>query len=254
MLSDADVAVVNEIGDLCKLLYDGYHEDVDYTVEVAYHAEGCPWRGKALVTKEDCAVGCTLELEKRTRKIKRKGLLEQLKEFAKNRDTDRSPKAERGAPRVKVPGRPPGDMAGFFTLDEIECNIPYVVDRVLGEAGRDRTWAAQPTRAILIGLSAQAGFMIEAHPDQARELLKAARRWVSQAKRALKIEAESTIFDSVVCGNCGGGLSTPAGNRGDAAVRCVGTPDGPPCGEEYPPGEWLGLYQRSQHDRARERS
>lgn len=241
--------VIDEIRENCKLLYDGYYENVEFAVEVAYHRGDCRWHGRASVPKDDCE--CPVVVEKRVRRKKRHGLLQQLREFSQNRDTDRELKAERGAPRTKVAGRPPGDMEGFFTLDEIECNIPYVVDRALTEAGRDRTWAAQPTRAILMGLAGQTGFFIEAHPDQALDILRATRRWVEQARASLRISTRATVFESVTCGNCGGALSTPAGNRGETDVRCIGTPEQPPCGETYPPGEWLELYQRMSQDRAR---
>jgi hypothetical protein len=236
--------IVDRIDENCKLLYSGYTEHVDYNLEVAYHRNSCSHYGKSTIPKEDCE--CPVVNEKRVRQIKRKGYLDQLREFAQNKDTDRELKAERGAPRIKVAGRPPGDLGGFFTLDEIECEIPYIVDRVLEEVGRDRTWACQSARHILIGLANQCCHFADARPDQLRVIDKACSKWVATARSTLRISTRDTIFDSIVCGNCGGGLSTPAGNRGESDVRCVGTPEQPPCGETYPPGEWLTLYERSQ--------
>jgi hypothetical protein len=298
MLSEEARNLVVRIDENCKLLYEAYLEKVEYSLGVAYHIELCPHHGRSTKPK-DCP--CEVVHEKRVRQVRRPGLLDQLREFAANKDTDRNPKAERGAPRVKTAGRPPGDMGGFFALDELECDIPAVADRFLEAVGRDRTWAAQSVRLILLGLAGQvsaalssAGFeearldstMIDSGDDRlrdcedrlpdrkadlhgckddqgegdhgtkisdhetpfdhARKVDLAVTRWVDLARRTLKITVQETIFDKIVCGNCGGGLATPAGNRGDHDVRCVGTPTDPPCGETYPPGEWLRLYEDQQ--------
>lgn len=233
-------AIVERVEANCKLLYDGYIERVEYSVAVAYHRSTCQHHGSA--EAQDCP--CPVVHEQRVRNVRRPGYLQQLREFAQHKDTDRNPKAERGAPRVKSPGRPPGDMGGFFTLDELECDIPTVVDRALAEAGRDRTWAAQSVRKILIGLGCQVAHILAAgRPDVARDLDLASTRWVDSARSTLKITVGDSMFESVTCGNCGGALQTPHGNQGDADVRCIGHPDAPPCGETYPPGEWLRLYE-----------
>lgn len=243
MLDEEEQKIVNRVADNCQLLYDGYTEKVEYVVDVIYHRAECVNRNR-MESVPDVACTCPVAGEKRVRQVRRPGLLRQLRDFAANKDTDRSPKAERGAPRVKVPGRPPGDMANFLTLDEIECAIPLAVDRALEEAGRDRTWAASPVSSILIGLSGQVSYLIGAgRPDIARDLDKALQGWVRQARETLRITVGDAMFSTVVCGNCGGGLSTPWGNRGDHDVRCVGTPSSPPCGETYPVSEWLRLYE-----------
>jgi hypothetical protein len=243
-------AIIKRVGDNCKLLYEGYSEGVEFVVDVAYHRYGCEYHGKSHKPK---GCDCTVTREKRVRSIRRPGYLEQLREFAQHKDTDRNAKAERGAPRVKTAGRPPGDLGGFFALDELECDIPTVVDRALEEAGRDRSWAVQPVRLILIGLASQvAEILADGRPDVARDLDLAARRWVESARSTLKITVGDSMFDAVTCGNCGGALSTPWGNQGDADVRCIGTPTDPPCGETYPPGEWLRLYE--DHKRREGRS
>jgi hypothetical protein len=223
-----DVATMHtRIEDNCKLLQNGYNERVEYIVQVAYHSESCKYHAKTRVPKDDCE--CRVENETRIRNIHRPGYLQQLKEFAQNKDTDRNPKAERGAPRIKVAGRPPGDMGGFFTLDEIVVDIVRTVDIVLEEVGRDRHWAAMSVDNILIGLPNQVAQFMQARVDSARS--------------TLKITVGDSIFDKIVCGNCGGGLATPWGNRGEADVRCVGTPSAGPCGETYPMSEWIKLYE-----------
>lgn len=239
-LSGESKAILDRIEANCKLLHDGYHEKVDYFVEVATHPDTCKYHRKAFVPKPDCE--CPAVQERRVRQIKRPGLLAQLREFARNKDTDRNPKAERGAPRVKVAGRPPGDLGGFFALDEIECDIPVVIDRVLDEVGRDRTWTAERSVASsLAALHRLAAEFVGEYPDQARVLDTAAARWVRQARAALRISVGEAVFESVVCGNCGGGLSTPWGNRGEAEVACIGTVESAPCGHSYPVSEWIKL-------------
>lgn len=243
--------VLKRIEANCELLWSGYHERVDYVVAVAYHRAECPHHGgpsrpMSMTPGYDC--DCPMVDEKRTRKLRRKGYLSQLKEFAENKDTDRNPKAERGAPRVKTAGRPPGDLGGFFALDELSCDVIAVVDRVMEEVGRDRTWAANPVWEVLRGLSSQVGHFIESRPDQAREIDKAAARWVASARSTLRVSTSEAVFDSVVCGNCGGALGTPWGNESD--VRCVGSPAEPPCGHTYPMSEWVRLYEDHKRMRA----
>lgn len=235
--SEEEGRALKRIGDRCESLYKGYKEKVAYTVDVAYHRNHCEYYGGS--KRGDCA--CPVVKEQRVREINRMGYLEQLKQFSGNKDTDRNPKSERGAPRVKTAGRPPGDLGGFFALDEITCDIAYVVDRVLEEVGRDRTWASQPVKLVLMGLRGQVAEFLEERPDQVREIDKATKRWVDSARSTLKITTGDAIFESVVCGNCGGGLTTPWGTEFD--VVCVGSPADPPCGHTYPMSEWVALYE-----------
>lgn len=234
-------ALLMRIEDNCKLLYAGYSEKVEYKLSVAYHRNTCEHFGRTTSPRE-CP--CPVAEESRVRNQRRPGLLDQLKAFAANKDTDRNPKAERGAPRVKVAGRPPGDLGGFFALDELSCAIPATVERVLIEAGRDYTWACQSVNHTLMGLSVQVGNFAEERPDLVREVDRAVTGWVESARSTLKITTAESIFDAVLCGNCSvGALSSPWGNRGETDVRCIGTPSEAPCGHTYPASEWVRLYE-----------
>lgn len=236
--------IIRNIDENCKVLYDGYHENVEYAVDVAYHRGHCKYHGKSTLPKTDCE--CPIVREKRNRRVKRHGLLQQLQEYQQNKDVDRNAKAARGAPRVKTPKCHP-ELAGFFALDEIMSEIYREVDRWLEDAGRDRTWASQPVKLILMGLAQQAAHFAEARPDLVRTVDRRVERWVGVARSALKITVADSIFDSAVCGNCGGGLSTAHDAGGDMTmIRCVGTPTDPPCGEGYPMGDWLKIYESRQ--------
>ncbi len=242
--TEEEARIIKRIRDNCALLISGYQEAVEYTTKAYYHRGQCENYGNK-DTAGECE--CPTSNEKRVRRINRPGYLRQLKDFAANKDTDRAPKAERGAPRGKVPGRPPGDMAGFFAADELECAITAAVDRALEATGRDRSWAAQPVAAILGGLATQAGYMIdlgEIGKGVAEELDRSVSSWVDQARRTLRVNAGDAMLEGVVCGNCGGGLTTPWGSASEGLdVRCAGTPDRPSCGHTYPPSEWVALYE-----------
>lgn len=233
--------ILKRIEENCKLLYDGYSERVDYVVAVAYHRDHCKYFSKSTRPQEDCE--CPSMEEGRVRRIRRECLLDQLQEFAKNRDTDRNAKAERAAPRVKKAKLMP-ELNGFLAYDEIVSDIYSTIDRMLVEAERDRKWGAQQVKHILMGLSQQVGYFVESRPDVARMVDSSASRWVASARSALMITVGDSMFESVTCGNCGGGLATPWGNRGEADVRCVGSPTAPPCGETYPMAEWIKLYEQ----------
>lgn len=222
------------------LLTSGWSERVEYFVEVATHACG----RTAPLSTAHC--DCPTEKEKRSRGLRRPGLLEQLGDLKKHKDTDREPKAERGAPRVKTAGRPPGDLAGFFALDEITADVYATTDRVYEEAGRDRSYTATlPVREVLNGLAYQCGRFADERPDLVHELAKATDKWVRTAKQALRLTVSDAIFGDTLCGNCEvGGLAISWDNSSD--VRCIGTPGQPPCGHSYPMSEWVSLYEKGR--------
>jgi hypothetical protein len=220
-----DEVLLERLGNNCTALGAGWKERVDYTVPVTY-GDG------------------RIEHEKRVKYVNRESLLEQLRLFNQNRDTDRNPKAERGAPRVKTAGKPPGDVTGFLTLDEITCEAYSFLDRIFEEVDRDRLFLTQPLKAVLAGLTYQVRQFVESRPDLARDILKVTDKWVRQAKQALRMTVSEAMFGGTVCGNCAGGLAVAWDNSSD--VRCVGTPTEPPCGETYPMSEWVALYEKGK--------
>jgi len=236
--------LIDRLTENCEGLAKGYTEEVEQTVKVAYHSRECKYVGTA---PKDCS--CPVMNEKRTRRVPRKPLLEQLEEWQANCEPSRLPKAERGAPRVKTPKLHP-ELRGLLTLDEIVTDAYRVIDRALEEVGRDRTWTAQKATTMIGGLPMQAVYFVDEYPDVVRRLIRKTSTWLRSARSTLMITTGESIFDKVVCGNCGGGLSSPYGNRGEDAVRCVGSPESPPCGETYPPSEWITLYEQGAiHDR-----
>lgn len=226
----------------CKLLVSGYRERIEYQEPVKYHSPDCV---RATMKVAEC--DCRVEMETRARHVQRRGLLDQLDDFTKNRDCDLSPKAARGAPRVKKAKLNP-ELNGYLTLDEITCDVYMSLDRIFEEAERDRTYLSQPVRVILPGLANQVRYMIDAgRPDLARQVSKLTRKWVDSAKRTLNHTVSDAMFGDVVCGNCGGGLVGPGRVEGEGAiVRCAGSPAEAPCGQEYPASEWLELYEKGR--------
>jgi hypothetical protein len=219
----------------------GNRESVEYTIPVAYHVASCA------LTRRDTSCDCPVKNEKRVRSQQKPGLLGQLRDIAQYKDTDRNPKSERGAPRVKTAGKPPGDMSGVFTLDEIICDIYVTVDKVMEEAGRDRGYAALPVQEVLTGLPGQIEYFGNERPDLARALAQATDKWVAQAKSTLQLTVSDAMFGDTVCGNCGGGLKIAWDNTSD--VICIGTPSTVPCGETYPMSEWVALYEKGKTSR-----
>lgn len=229
--------IQDRVDENCILLVSGWKEKVEHVTPVVYHRDTC---GK----KRGTACECPVVNEKRTVRTQRPGLIRQLKDFGGCKDTDREPKAERGAPRVKVAGKPPGDMAGFLCLDEIACEAYALLDRVFEEAGRDRLYAAQALPLVLGGLAYQVGQFVGEHPGLGHDVMKATDRWVGMARRALRLVVSDAMLDSVVCGTCNGALAVAWDNS--SSVRCVGTPSLPPCGTEYPRGQWIALFEQGR--------
>jgi hypothetical protein len=232
---ERDLATIKE---MCELLVVGWYEDVEYKVPVAYHVGGCKWRSRSITGSCDCPV----ENESRKRALRRPGLIQQLKAYREHRDTDREPKAERAAPRVKKIKNNP-ELDGFLTLDEIACDATSLVDRVWSEAGRDRGWAVIGSETLIANLPVRTADL-KSRPDLIRIVRKSAVRWVDISRKALRLVVSDSIFGSSVCGNCGGGLTVPWDNAGD--VRCIGSPDVPACGESYPMSEWIRLYEEGK--------
>ena len=223
--------VVNRIEENCKLLYDGWRDRVEYKTPVKYHTTEC-----AKLAYCDCPT----KDETRVRTVKRPSLLDQLKEYGANKDADLGPKAARGAPRVKTPKMHP-ELNGFLTLDEITCDAYMLLDRIFEDAGRDRTWLSMPLKAILQGLPYQVSQFAGQRPDLVRDIDRALCRWIAKAKATLSLTVSDAMFGDTVCGNCGGGLVVAWDNS--SAVKCVGTPSAPPCGETYPMEDWVALYE-----------
>jgi hypothetical protein len=225
--SKEEQGYIDTVAENCKLLVSGYRERSEY-VDMVKYPDG---------TKP----------ETRVRHIQRKGLLDQLEAYSKNRDADLSPKAARGAPRVKKAKLNP-ELNGFLTLDEITCDIYMSLDRIFEEAGRDRTYLSQPIRVVVGSLLVQLRYILDGgRPDLARQIAKLTVKWVDMARTTLNHKTGDAMFGDTVCGNCGGALAGP--NRVEdatAVVRCIGTPTEAPCGEEYPASEWLALYEKGR--------
>jgi hypothetical protein len=230
---------LNRIEGNCKTLGSGWSEQIQYTVAVKYHVDGCKQRLMG------GACSCPTKDEKRSKYVKRDGLLDQLKDFQANKDVDRNPKAARGAPRVKKVKYMP-ELNGFFTLDEITTDAYMLLDRVYNEGGRDRTIVASPLKVILSNLTYQMTQINNAgHDDLVREVLTATDRWVLAARHTLNLTVAEAQFADMLCGNCGvGGLSIAWDNSSE--VRCIGTPAELPCGETYPMDSWIGLYEKGR--------
>lgn len=229
-----DLGVIKEN---CELLVVGWFESVEYKVPVTYHdRDKCSHRARSV--QGTC--NCPVEHEVRKRDIKRPGLLQQLEEFKKYQDTDREPKAERQAPRVKKI-KNNAELSGFFALDEIACDASAVIDRAWAEAEISRTWASVKTLTLLGLLPGQSANLVS-RPDLVWTIRRATDKWVAQARRVLRLTVSDAMFGDTVCGNCGGGLGVPVDASG--AVRCIGSPTAAPCGDEYPMSEWVALYER----------
>lgn len=226
--------LIRRLEENCKILGSGWSDQVEYSVDVKYHVDGCKQR----LMGGNCH--CPVKTEKRSRYVKRDGLLEQLRNFQANKDVDRNPKAARGAPRVKKVKYMP-ELNGFFTLDEITSEAYMLLDRVYATGGRDRLAAAGPLAIVFSGLAYQMTMIVDEWPDLVREVLTATDRWVQQARQTLNLSVSQAQFADVVCGNCSGGLAVNWDNTGE--VRCIGTPADPPCGESYGPSDWVGLYE-----------
>lgn len=221
----------------------GWRDKIEYVVPVRYHDKGQCTSATRIRNGDKC--DCPTKDEKRTRHVQVDCLLDQLKEYTKSKDVDRNPKAARQAPRVKKVKYMP-ELNGFFTLDEITCDIYMTLDRAYEEAGIDRTVTSRPLSELLGGLVIQMGGIAETHTDLVADMVKATAKWVGMARRTLNLTVADAQFGSTVCENCNGGLAIAWDNSSD--VRCIGTPTTPPCGHTYPMSEWVGLYERGKQN------
>ncbi len=238
-MSDSVEEWLNRIEGNVKTLAQGWSEQIEYVVPVKYHVDGCKQRLMGGICE------CPTKEEKRSRYVKRDGLLGQLKNFQANKDVDRNPKAARGAPRVKKVKFMP-ELNGFFTLDEITTEAYMLLDRVYYEGGRDRLEAAGPLHSVLVGLTYQMTQIAETlgGDELVREVLKATDKWILSARHALNLTVSNAQFADTVCGNCGGGLTIAWDNSSE--VKCIGSPAALPCGETYGMGDWIGLYEKGR--------
>lgn len=219
-----------------KLLNQGWRDKVEYMLPVVYHRPHCESTGNGN------ACECPIVNEKRSKHVTSPGLLQQLEEYGKHVDLGAEPKAERGSPG-KSKSRPPGDMNGFHTLDEIIAEAYTITDRIMREAGRSAE--VMPIREVLNQLPYQCRQIVDDYPHLVEDIAHATGRWVDKAQRALGIKTTETVFANTVCGDCGGALAVGRDLR-RTDVRCVGTPAAKACGRRYPMSEWVGLYEKGR--------
>jgi hypothetical protein len=225
---------VQAVSDNCDLLTRTNREKIEFTEMVKYHT------GPAHHA-DTCE--CPEKPERKARFVNRPALLDQLKNYSREKDCNLSPQAERQAPRVKKAKLNP-ELNGFLTLDEITVDIYSSLDKVFEKGERDRRWLVEPIHTILQGLPNQTSYLVAlGHHDLAHEVRRLTDKWVDMARRTLNHTVPDTMFANTVCGNCGGALVDVREPGQQPVVRCKGTPAEPPCGTEYPPSEWLKLYQ-----------
>lgn len=220
-----------------KQLTTGWQEKIEYDKPVKYHQGGCA---------DGTGCACPVVNEKRSKYIRHKPLLEQLREYARHVDLGAEPQAERGSPN-KSGSKPPASMAGFHALDEIHIEAYSLTDRVMRESGRSKTFGVDYKKlaAMLDQLPYQCRQIVTDYPHLVGDILAATGKWVDMAKRVLGFKTSEVMFRDTVCGECGGALLVGRDpNKTD--VRCGGTPSTPSCGTKYPMSQWLELYEKGR--------
>lgn len=142
-----------------------------------------------------------------------------------------------GGSANKPGSRPPGSIEAASLIQEIRCYA-----RELRGNWSDRPVLRRPTAGEL-----RAMMVLAQHQDDS-EISDVNYRLQQYIRRGLVMlghEAPTRMLDSSVCGECGGGLSVA--DDASSAVRCVGYPDAPSCGNSYPPHTWLELAQGIEH-------
>lgn len=187
--------------------------------------------------KIEYAVRVGGQVEKRAGWVSHKSLIVQLE-----RQTDRLITGERcESSGGKPTSRPPGNLEALALLEEIHT---YALE--VGAHWDIRRPPRTPwgTRAVLGAIAAHA----RTHTDD--ELSQVAWHLQGYARRAQTLlghEAPIKLLADSVCGECGGALAVPSDARG--AVRCVGSPQAPPCGTRYQHSRWLELALERQAER-----
>jgi hypothetical protein len=134
------------------------------------------------------------------------GLLKQLEQAVW------MPRAVGGEPGGggKPKSRPPCDVEALTLLDDATERI--------GQAGQ----------ALVVPESCD----IALHVRRLRKMRRSVRLF-------LGYEARMMVINDTVCGSCGGALTVA--RDASTSVRCIGTEDAPPCGNEYSRYTWISL-------------
>lgn len=77
------------------------------------------------------------------------------------------------------------------------------------------------------------------------EPVKRLRKLRRQARLMLGYDAPLMVIADTVCGVCGGALTVA--RDASTSVRCIGTEDEEPCGNEYPQHTWISLLDGGSH-------
>ncbi|WP_146132522.1 hypothetical protein [Streptomyces solincola] len=219
-----------EIDGLVDQLIRGWTERIHYRVAVP----------------TDCAhinCKCVAATEARAQTITHAGLLDQLKLFQQQGDPGPRDGAERGAPN-KPGSRPPGNMKGFHLLDEISVEIMSFGQECAERAGYGPDVALVSVAGNLGNIRRLSTSAYDRDELLAYDIRNRLRGWVRRCRLALAHDQPDEMLADTVCGECGGGLAVGRGAETD--VRCVGTPEQPPCGVRYGRQDWVALLEAQQ--------
>ncbi|MCX4912830.1 hypothetical protein [Streptomyces sp. NBC_00687] len=144
-----------------------------------------------------------------------------------------------GASGDKPHSNPPGNQEALDLLMAIKADAASCF-----AALREHLYPTHPQRAVdtvtalrtLPDWCAMAGGAEVA--GNVREVL---RKHVRTARIVLGYDTRQHMLADTVCGDCGGALIVADDASTD--VRCIGSPDTPPCGTRYYRWQWIDLLE-----------
>lgn len=236
MASDAEFVV-----SLAAQLADGWEERIEYQVNIKRHVMLCQiWRSAMSQARQrhyECA--CPEHLEARARTVQLPSLIDQLQEAVAE---PTSMVGGDGASGDKPHSNPPGNQEALDLLLSIKTDVLVCYGGL-----HQLLYPTHPERAVSVisalrtlpdwcAMASDSGY--EQIVCDVKEVL---RKRVRSARIILGYDTRQTMLADTVCGECGGALIVADDASTD--VRCIGTPDAPPCGTKYYRWQWIDLLE-----------
>lgn len=229
------------IASLTAQLADGWEERIEYQVNIKRHAALCMiWRSAMSPARQrhyECA--CPESIEARARTVQLPSLIDQLQEAVAE---PVSMAGGDGASGDKPHSKAPGNQEALDLLMSIRTDAQMYYSGL-----HQLLYPTHPERRVSVvsalrtlpdwcAMASESG-----HEEAVCYVKEVLRKRVRSARIILGYDTRQSMLADVVCGDCGGALIVADDASTD--VRCIGSPDAPPCGNRYYRWDWIDLLE-----------
>ncbi|MFH8405545.1 hypothetical protein ACH4FX_12330 [Streptomyces sp. NPDC018019] len=233
------------IAESAAQLATGCEERVQFTVIVRQHAPQCRLQRAAMTPgrRKHHECDCPGHLEERAETKRFPALIQQLEAAVFE---PASAAGDSGGGADKPHSNPPGNQAVLDLLFAVKARTFGYYHQLRNALFPDyRDAPATSTANALAQIADWAAMACDGTLECSEELVHDIRTGLGRLVRGARItlghDAPQRMLADTVCGECGGALVVADDASSD--VRCIGTPEAPPCGTKYFRWQWVDLLE-----------